>query len=233
MKAFREMPLALLIGIIGTLSAHASSSAVVDTLLASAPHSLYSYFGFSRPASPEEQKYGREKKSFNFSPETKAGDLVTAEGNMVLFRNISQPYVKGFKDNGESFIKREGNAYSYSLSPAIIKIWASPEDPNSYTLIAVQNIELDGLQTKVMPAGPISEETTVRTVPLTKDLLVREIAFYDEVKVPVARERVVAIVKQSDFKKVFEKFNSQGPFSPVDFLKAVSAEPSFKFVEAP
>lgn len=72
---------------------------------------------------------------WGFSGDLKVSDLINKNGDLILFRSIGLPYMKGKKGN---FSSRE-LGYSNSLNPNVSLNW------NMYTvLVSIQNVYTDG-----------------------------------------------------------------------------------------
>lgn len=181
--------------------------AQLRALLEALPEYPYSDFGFPywNPRNADMfRDYGHLNRA-NFPIDATGKNLLSPDGSLFLFRNIGGSYVKGFtgKHSGkQQWIESEGLAYSYSLNPSIIHGWSQRERKKSLTLIAWQNIE-DGLtypsETSREMGGPFRPPFTART-------LLKDITYYDEVKVPVAKENVLAVMRQTEFAKIFAPF---------------------------
>ncbi len=180
------------------------------------PQTLYSYQGFPFLQYP---RRSTNLEFRHFSEETQIGHLTDNHGNLILFRDISQPYCPRYVE-GTQYVVSEGNAYSYSLSPAIIRTWVNSE-PNSYTLIAVQNIAQ--VFSPIWTAG--SDGERLQWLPVGRETFVRDVGNFEEVKVPVASEQVLAVMKQSEIRRIVEEFG-QRPFTLQQFFDRLLLSPS-------
>lgn len=161
---------------------------------------LYGNSAFIYPPKPGQDW----SQTLNFDLETKAGDLIDQEGKIFLFRSISGAYQEKYDDHGKTYVRREGNAYSYSLSPNIINAWSNTASPNSYTLVSQQNLFSDELK------YPADGGPTVLIRPLLlPSTKVSDIIYYNEVKVPVARENVLLAIRQKKFKEIVDSFGKR------------------------
>lgn len=175
----------------------------VLTVMASAPKVKYSYWGFANP----------EGNAENFPSGTKVSDLLDKEGNILLFRKISGPYLKGFTNR---CIESEASTYSYSPSPSITWEWPDIGNNQSKILISIQNVDHDELLTWAKSSSEIKVLVTLR-----KTMNVQGFAV---IKVPVAKENVVAIIDDSEMKKIMREYGSQ-PFSLQEFMQKVVNSP--------
>jgi hypothetical protein len=157
----------------------------------------------------------------NFSPATTISQLTDKNGDLFLFRIINARYIKGFKDDGKGWIQHEGNAYSYSLAPAIVGSWGSSKKDYSYTLISLQNLNNDSLR---YPKRGLKPSTVTRPLlqPTTK---IGDIIYYEEVKVPVDKENVLFIIKSKEFRKIHETFGRE-PYRIQELLDKLIASPA-------
>lgn len=168
------------------------------------------------------EKY-HTKSRLNFDPKTKFEDLLDPQGNVFLFRDIDGPYKKGFIGAGDKsrqhYIEGEGHAYSYSLSPDIVNAWGNPNSDDSVTLISLQNIS----QNLTFPSLPSHDwhQTLIRPR-LERGTMLKDIVYFDEVKVPVESENVVATISQKEFKKLVDRFGAKdNHYRLADFLNTL------------
>lgn len=182
--------------------------------------------------------------SRHFPSDYTLADVADENGNVLLFRVINEAYQQNFR--GGRFVATEFNTFSYSLSPLIASEWGSTVD--DHLLIALQNIGTDGLfyndswvinRGISVPPGrsipaigrihiepSIDEITIVHTYPdLTLEFLIAKLGGYSEVKVPVEKENVVAIVVANEFRELIKRFNDNR-FSQAALLQALLQLPS-------
>lgn len=188
---------------------------------ASVPRVPYSYEGFSSPPTEDRKESGYDFTPQDFPPEAKVKDLMDDQGNVLLFRYINGPYVQGFTDNGKRSIERQGNAYSYSLSPTISITWNSYRNGTPVILIAVQNIDKDQLLTwgNERRFNKLAGREMRTLAPLNKNKVLHEFGFID-IKVPVSRENVIAIIEASEMIELLEQFGKH-PFSMKALMQKV------------
>jgi hypothetical protein len=140
--------------------------------------------------------------------------LADKEQNLVLFRGIQTEYRKDFNAvKGKNFVTAEGKAYSYSLSPEMVAHW----NWGQVVLISIQNVHGD----KLLFPKPDENASTLRNwVAVGPESKMGEIAHYDEIKVPVQNERVVAVMDQKEFAQLVDSYGSK-PFRLGDLLKRI------------
>lgn len=153
-----------------------------------------------------------------FNDSTRISELADEEGNLILFRGIQTDYIKGFKG---PFAKIEANSNSYSLSPEMAATWPY----GNVVVISVQNISRDKL---LFPKADAKAEALRTWEPIRNNTRVGEIAHYDEVKVPVDNERVIA---QVDRDQILEALKShQGkPYRLRDLINKLAANEVMKY----
>ena len=179
-------------------------------LVSGLPETPYSYQGFfyDHPHWREYNERYNTHQYLNFDPSTTAGDLLDQQGNLLLFRSIGRVYTRGFtgEGNDREYIRSEGSAYSYSLSPFIVEMWSRNGEGN-LALLSWQNMD-QGLR-----YPHILEEYTPQAMlerkPFSRETLLIDIAYYDEVKVPVEAENVVAIIEQAELRKILAPFKGR------------------------
>jgi hypothetical protein len=167
----------------------------------------------------------------NFALDTKVGDLADKDGNLLLFRDIGSAYVKGFSGKGKKreFIESEGSAYSYSLSPFIVNMWTNSKK-GSLTLISWQNF---GQKLKYPTTlNAYTPQVQSLRLPLQRQTIVHDISYYDEVKVPVENENVLAVIEQEELKKLLESFKGR-KFPLRELLQILLKSPALRSPECP
>jgi hypothetical protein len=153
-----------------------------------------------------------------FMPDsTEISDLLDKDGNVWLFRVISDEYQKGFDKS--RFIKRQDggyseSGYSYSLSPHIGIDW---NPSGKLILISRQNLHSDQL---TFPRNSLED-----TQPLTERTEIGNMLDFYEVKVPVMKENVVALVEQERFNDIANSFGEK-QFAMRSFLETVLCDPA-------
>lgn len=217
-----------------------SVRARLDQILSSFPSFPYSNgrYVFLSP-------FNSNISSWNFPQGTVTSDLANGAKDILLFRKINGNFIENFR--GGHFIESEFNGFSYSLSPTMASRWGE-NGPQQYVLIALQNLDRDGLfynyswilnngehvlygitptseTTRVIVEKMSQQITIVHTFPdVRAEMLVEELGGYSEVKVPVEHENVIAVLPASEFEKILATFEL-GPFDRRDLLKMILASP--------
>jgi hypothetical protein len=124
-------------------------------------------------------------------------------GNLLLFRYIGGPYVKGMIGLHSNF---EG-VYSYSLDPGIAGTWGGTSE-QGYIVVAVQNAYRDGLKYPKSDLK-IGNNDPMHWGEIRPLLLLSDIAYYNEIDVPLEKENVILFFPEKQFLEFLARHQEQ------------------------
>lgn len=196
------------------------------TIYAKAPGSMRcDHQSFVNPPYKTSEKDIRFEYKQDFLPaETRFAELADSQGNIILFRTISQAYIPGFVGY---WAKQEG-MISTSPSPHIAEEWWISEE--SRVLILKQNLFTDSLSYWNLHKSRSPNATQNRCQDfIDSNTTLKDVGRFYETQVPIDKQNVLVSILRTEFIAIAKNFDQ--PFTANELLQKVLVSGKAEFIK--